>query len=88
MANGEIHLQKLFRSWKLRPNEITTIRLERVRSLVDEIGVFLDAEELFFFTDAIPNFQEFADFLKFDDLFGEDWYQRAESGETLNWQRM
>jgi hypothetical protein len=87
VVNGEIQLKKTFRSWKLKPSEISAIRLEKVRSLVDEIGVFLDAGRLFFFTDATPNFQEIADLLRFNELFGDDWYQRAESGEKLSWKQ-
>jgi len=58
-----------------------------VLSLVDEIGVFLDAGQEFFFTDATPSFQEIANLLRFNELFGDDWYQRAESGENLSWKR-
>jgi hypothetical protein len=87
VANGEIHLKIPFRSWKLEPSEISAIRLEKVRSLVDEIGVFLDAGRVFFFTDAIPNLQEIAELLRFNELFGDGWYQRAESGEKLSWKR-
>ena len=85
--NGEIRLKKTFRSWKLKPSEISAIKLEKVLSLVDEIGIFLDAGPVFFFTDATPNFQKIADLLRFNELFGEGWYQRAESGEKLSWKR-
>jgi len=85
--NGKIRLRRTFRSWRLEPSQISAIKLERVLSLVDEIGVFLDAEAAFFFTDATPGFQKAAELLKFDELFGNGWYHRAESGETLSWKR-
>lgn len=40
VVRGEIRLKKVFRSWKLEPGEISAIKLEKVRSLSDEIGVF------------------------------------------------
>ena len=87
VENGTIYLRKVFRSWRLKPSEISAIRLEKVLSLVDEIGVFLDAGPVFFITDATPNFQEIADFLRFNERFGDDWYFRAESGEKLIWKQ-
>jgi hypothetical protein len=87
VVNREIHLKKTFRSWKLKPSEISAIRLERVLSLFDEIGVFLDTGRLLFFINETPNLLEIADLLIFNELFGDDWYQRAESGETLSWKQ-
>lgn len=69
------------RSWTIRYSDIRLIKIGPVTSLVDEIGVTLVANEEFFFTDANRRFEAVAQALRFAEIFGSDWYSRAEGGE-------
>lgn len=77
----------LFKSWKIRTMDISSLTLQRVLSLFDEIGVILVAEKNFFLREEIPGFRELSEALDFNQIFGKDWYQRTESGETLMYTR-
>ena len=66
--------------------ELTAIRVQKVLSLADEVGVTLVGDQDIFFTDSEPWFLEVARDLDFESKFGPEWYSRAESGELLEFQ--
>jgi len=72
-----------FRSKTISFSEIKLIEIGRVLSLADEVGVAITAGVKIFFTDADPWFRDAAKAMRFDELFGDDWYGRAERGEYL-----
>ena len=73
----------ILRSWKIHFSEVRLIKVGRVPSLVDEIGVTLIAKEEFFFTDANCWFEAVAEALKLAELLGDEWYSRVEGGEVF-----
>ena len=68
---------------RIELRSLKSVTIAPVLSLVDELGITLHADEDIFFTDADSWFSNVAESLRFDVLFGDDWYAKAESGETL-----
>lgn len=88
VENGEIILERnLIQEWRIRPEDIQRISLVEQSSMLDEIGLFLETDAVFCITDAFEGFIEIANFMKFDELFGDRWYARAEAGEVMTWER-
>lgn len=75
----------ILRASLVSPCSLLRIRLQPVVSLVDEIGLLLETDKIYFLTDARDGFIDIATFLEFEKLFGYNWYARAESGEILEW---
>lgn len=74
-----------FTSRRIPVEAVSEIKLERVSSLIDEIGLHVVAGKSYFLTDGISGFLKVAEFLSFHDKFGLDWHARAEAGESLVW---
>ena len=69
---------------KMKREDVSSITLKKVISLVDEIGLIISGNRNVFVTDAIPGFNELALWFDFATIFGEDWYARADAGEHLH----
>ena len=80
---NQLRAYGLFRSRTIRFSDITRIEIKPVLSLADEIGVTVSAGQSIFFTDADRWFRKAARVMNFAKIFGADWYERVEQGETL-----
>lgn len=83
LEGGGLRATGIFRSVFIPFNEIKRIEVRQVASLVDELGVTIYGKDEMFFTDADHWFLDVANALRFAQLFGDDWYARAEHGEVL-----
>ena len=87
ITNDCIVFKTSIKKFEVDPDEVIGIDLERVLSLVDEIGVFVEADNLYFLTDGYIGFHDVADVLQFSTKFGENWYEKVDAGDFLKWRR-
>lgn len=85
VESDTLALRVTFGSRAIEIHSVLSVRLERVFSLVDELGLYLEADRIYFLTDAMDGFMDIAKRLDFDQKFGAEWYARAEAGECFTW---
>ena len=86
VSNGRIAMSGPFWRKAVDIDDIRAIKIEGTLSLVEELGITLSADVDYFFTDAQRGFAEIAAALNFDGIFGNEWYAKAEGGETLRYE--
>ena len=88
IINDFIVFRTSIKKFEVDPDQVIGIDLERVLSLVDEIGLFVEADNLYFLTDGYIGFHDVADVLQFSKKFGENWYEKVDAGEFFKWRRI
>ena len=83
VSDGSCVMRSTLRTWKIELSDVRSIKIGRVLSLVDEIGVILESRiGVFYVDEATSGFMDFVRWANIEDLVGKDWYSQAEN-ETI-----
>lgn len=84
ISGDNINVATTFRKFDLNKKDVTSIRVFRISSLFDEIGIELETfDRKYIITERVVGFFDLAKLFHFEDLFGALWYRDAEDGREL-----
>lgn len=78
-----ISISTTFRRFHIRLGEINHLKVYRVPSLFEEIGIELHCGRTFLISERISGFFDLAKILRVEEFFGPFWYRDAEDGRQL-----
>ena len=78
-----ITISTTFRRFQIRLEDIGRLKVYRVPSLFEEIGIELFCGRTFLISERISGFFDLAEILRVGEIFGPFWYRDAEDGRQL-----